>query len=96
MREGYEVYQMYLEDLAEEIEKGKEIILEVRDLAEFTRKVVKAKVKKDPGGLPSGEKLWIRNLEDEVTDEIWAIQIIEELPDDAFKPKRTPTKKGFR
>ena len=96
MREGYEVYQMYLDDYAEEIERGEEIVLEVRDLNEFMRKVVKAKVSKDPSKLPGAEKLWIRNLDDEIVPEAWAIKIVEELPDDAFNPKRRPTKKGFR
>jgi hypothetical protein len=96
MREGYEVYKMYLEDYTEEISKGEAIILEVRDLGEFMRKVVKAKVSKDPSELPDGEKLWIRDLNDEIISESWAIKILEELPDDAFNPKRRPTQKGFR
>ena len=94
MREGYEVYKMYLEDYAEEIERGEGIILEVRDLSEFMRKVVKAKVSKDPSKLPDDEKLWVRDLNDEIISEVWSIKILEELPDDAFNPKRKPTKEA--
>ncbi|MBI2875822.1 MAG: hypothetical protein HYY20_02955 [Candidatus Tectomicrobia bacterium] len=89
MREGYEVYGLYLEDLREEIQQGQEVVLEVRDLNDISRKVVRARVKESAEGLPGAEQLWVRNAKDEITDQCWAIQVIEELPDDAFRPKRT-------
>ncbi len=92
MREGYEVYWMYVEDALEDIKQDKEIVLEVRDLSEFTRKVVRAQVKEKAEDLPGAEQLWIRSMKDDITDQCWAIKIIEELPDDAFHPKRTPTR----
>ena len=92
MREGYEVYWLYLEDLLEEIRQDKDILLEVRDLSDLARKVVKAKVKEDFNALPGAAKLWIRNLKDDITDQYWGIQVLEELPDDAFHPKRAPTR----
>ena len=90
MREGYEVYWMYVEDLLEEIKQDQEVVLEVRDLSEFTRKVVRAQVKENAEDLPGAEQLWIRNLKDEITDQCWAIKIVEELPDDAFNPRTYP------
>jgi hypothetical protein len=92
MRDGFEVYWMYLEDLMDEIKEGKPIILEVRDLSDFTRKVVRAEVKEDFNALSGAAKLWIRNLKDDITDQYWGIKVLEELPDDAFRPKRTPTR----
>jgi hypothetical protein len=50
-------------------------------------------VAKDPAAIPDGEQLWVRNLDDEVTPNPWVIKILEELPDDAFNPKRRPVKK---
>jgi len=92
MRDGFEVYWMYLEDSLEDIRQNKPVVLEVRDLSDFTRKVVKAEVKEDFNALPGAVKLWIRDLKDEITDQYWGIKVLEELPDDAFHPKRTPTR----
>ena len=92
MREGYEVYWMYVEDSLEDIKQDKEVVLEVRDLSEFTRNVVRARVKEKAEDLPGAEQLWIRSLKDEITDQCWAIQVTEELPDDAFHPKRKPSR----
>lgn len=89
MREGYEVYGLYLEDLLEEIRQDQPVVLEVRDLNDLSRKVVRARVKERPEELTGAEQLWVRNVKDEITDQYWAIQVIEELPDDAFCPKRT-------
>ena len=94
MREGFEVYQMYLEDCVPDIEAGKDVVLEVRDLAEFSRKVVRAKIARNLDDLPDCQQLWVRNLKDEVTDECWAIKVVEELPDDAFQPKRVPERRS--
>ncbi len=96
LRKGFEVYEIYLEDKKEDIEKGKEVILDVRDLEEFSRRVVRAKVSKED--LPQGQKLWLRSGEkDEVKPEPWSIKIIEDLPDDqfVFKGKR-PTPREMR
>ena len=92
-RDGYEIYQLYLEDFMPEIERGEPVVLEVRDLQSLTRRVVKAQVARRLEDLPGSEKLWIRNLDDEPTDEYWAIKILEDMPDDAFKPRRVPKKK---
>jgi hypothetical protein len=86
---------MYLEDSLEDIRQDKDIVLEVRDLSDFARKVVKAKVKEDFNALPDAAKLWIRNLKDDITDKYWGIEVLEELPDDAFQPKRAPTREDM-
>ncbi len=88
MREWYEVYRLYIDDQMEEIERGEPVVLEVRDLAMFSRSVVKAKVAKEKEALESAQTLWLRDLKDVMESEPWYIQIVEELPDDAFNPKR--------
>ena len=97
MQEGYEVYRLYIDDQMEEIERGEPVVLEVRDLAMFSRLVVKAKVAKEKGVLEPCDTLWLRDLKDVAEPESWYIQIVEELPDDAFNPKRRAKREwGFR
>ncbi len=97
MREGYEVYRLYIDDQMEEIERGEPVVLEVRDLAIFSRMVVKAKVAKEKGALDRCDTLWLRDMKDVEEPEPWYIQIVEELPDDAFNHKRKAKRDfGFR
>jgi len=83
-REGYEVFQAYLDKQVKKIEKGEAVVLEVRDLSDFTRKVVKAKVNKSKESLPNGVDLWVHNLKDEIYPEPWVIEVVEELDEMAF------------
>lgn len=83
-REGYEVFQAYLDKQVKKIEKGEAVVLEVRDLSDFTRKVVKAKVNKSKEILPNGVDLWVHNLKDEIEPEPWVIEVVEELDEMAF------------
>jgi hypothetical protein len=34
-------------------------------------------------------------MKDDITDQYWGIKVLEELPDDAFQPKRTPTREDM-
>ena len=86
-REGFEVFQAYLDKQAEKIEKGEAVVLEVRDLSNFTRKVVKAKVNKSKEALPNGVELWVHNLKDEIEPDPWVIEVMEELDEMAFSPE---------
>ena len=86
-REGYEVYQVYLDKQEERIKKGEPLILEVRDLSNFTRKVVKAKVNKSKEAYPNGVDLWVHNLKDEIEPDPWVIEVIEEMDEMAFNPE---------
>ncbi len=82
-REGYEIYESYLKANKGKIERGEEVVLEVRDLQEFTRKVVRAKVAESPEILHDGKALWIRTAEkEELKPKPVVIKIIEELDED--------------
>jgi hypothetical protein len=86
-REGYEVFQAYLDRQEQEIAEGKPVTLEVRDLTNFTRKVVKAKVSKSKETCPNGVDLWVHNLKDEIEPDPWVIEVIEEMDEMALNPE---------
>ena len=96
MREGYEIYEAYIDGHEAEIDQGQEFAMEVRDLATFERIVVKARISKDPGALPEGAKLWVRAYNDEDVQGPWAIQIVEELDDDEVQPVRGDVARGIK
>jgi hypothetical protein len=82
MKEGYEIYEAYIDGHQEEVARGEEIVVEVRDLAQFVRKVVRAKIAKPPATLPEGQKLWVRGYDETPLQEPWIIQVVEELDDE--------------
>jgi len=92
--EGYEVYEAYLDGHEGEIEKGEPFILEVRELATFQRKVVRAKVAREAGALAEGQPLWVRRYNEEFLPAPWAIQILEELDEDQVQPVRGDIARG--
>ncbi len=87
MKEGYEIYEAYLDGHHEEVARGEAIIVEVRDLTQFVRKVVRAKIAKPPAFLPEGKKLWVRGYDETPLGEPWSIEVVEEL-DDEVQPER--------
>jgi hypothetical protein len=93
MREGYEVYEAYLDGHEGEIEAGEPFVLEVRDCAEMTRKVVRARVARSSAALPEGQPLWVRGYNEEFLPEPWAIQVEEELDQD-IQPLRGDIARG--
>ena len=95
MSEEYEVYEVYLQGHEEDIEKKIPFEMEIKDRATFSRMVVKARVAKSKEDLPSGETLWIRSYEkDEIKEEPWVIEIVEELDDDYIVPRPDEEKLG--
>jgi hypothetical protein len=82
VRKGYEIFMPFLDGHEKEMEEGKEIVVEVRSLEDFTRKVVRAKIAKEPSKLPDGIELWVKDAKDEFLPEIWRIKIVEELPEE--------------
>lgn len=96
MREGYEVYEAYLIGHEEEIEAGKELVLEIKNFEDFQRLVVRAIVSKSFDAIPEAEKLWVRDYKEDTIKhtEPWAIKIIEELDEDEFEAKRFDEEKA--
>jgi len=78
----YEIYIGYVEEKDEEIEMGKELLLEVRDLETFERKIVRAVLKKSYDPSSGMDKLWIKDAIENREPEPWGIKILEELDQD--------------
>jgi len=95
MTEGYEIYEAYLDGHEREIDEGKEFIMEVRNLADLCRKVVRARVARPPQTLPDGQKLWIRLYNEQASTEPWCIQVLEELDEDEVQPVRGDIARGI-
>lgn len=95
MSEGYEIYEVYFQGHEKDIEEGKPFEMEIKDRATFARMVVKAKVARSKESLPSGQELWVRSYDrDEVKEDPWFIEIVEELDDDYIVPRPDEDKIG--
>lgn len=94
MREGFEIYEAYLDGHEKEIKEEREFIVEVRDLAQLSRKVLKARISAKHDAFPQGCHLWIRNYKEELQAQPWSICVIEEMDDD-IQPVRGDIAKGI-
>lgn len=83
----YEVLEEYIYSKKHDIDDGKVIVVEVRDTDTFERLVVKARVYPPGSGNEGGDKLVLRNLAENVAEEGWAIEIVEELDGDSVESR---------
>lgn len=90
LREGYEVYEGYVDGHEEEMREGKPFIVEVRDLSTFTRMIVRALVSREKDAFPDGSPLWFKDLNDEIVPEPGSIKILEELDDEVYAAEKSP------
>jgi len=82
MKNGYEVFQPLLEKNREAINSGTPVLLEVKEYATFTRKLVRAKVAPSKDPLINPKVLWVMGSTEVLYPEPWAIEILEELDDE--------------
>lgn len=74
-RTGYEIFVRKVGEL----EEGKELQTEIRDVKTYQPRKVKAIFSSSPDKLPDGEPLWIRGMLGQLLDEKpWRIKIISE------------------
>lgn len=82
-REGgmavYEILEEYVHGQRGDIDQGKPITVEVRDLDTFERLVVKAQIAPPGADLEGGEQLILRDLAENVSADDWKIVVLEEL-----------------
>jgi len=90
LREGYEVYEGYIDNRKAEIAEGKDFIVEIRDLATFERMIVRAVVSREPNSIEGGTPLWVKDFYDEIVATPGTIKILEELDDEEFKAEKSP------
>lgn len=82
MRNGYEVFQPLLDKNRDAINAGEAVMLEVKEYATFTRRLVKAKVAQKKEQLKNPQDLWIMGSTEVLYPEPWVIEILEELDDE--------------
>lgn len=88
VREGYEVFHSFLDANSEAIESGQPILLEVTDLDTLEKKVVRALVKERAEQSEGWSELWVRDKEDKIQPQPWAIKVLEELDPDEVRVTR--------
>lgn len=75
----YEILEEYVHGQRGDIDQGKPITVEVRDLDTFERLVVKAQIAPPGADLEGGEQLILRDLAENVSADDWKIVVLEEL-----------------
>ena len=75
----FEVLEEYIESQRSEIEAGKPVVIEVRDLDTFERMVTRSIVAPPGGELEGGVPLTVRNLAENIVSDAWKICVLEDL-----------------
>lgn len=78
----YELYVEYLDQNRKDIEAGKDVAVEVRDISNYLRLVVRAQILKSPDHSPEADILWIRNIREDREPVPMGIIIKEELDEE--------------
>jgi len=74
-RTGYEIFVRKLGEL----EEGKELQIEIRDVKLYQTRKVTALLSSSPEKLPDSESLWVRGMLGKLLDEKpWRIKIVSE------------------
>ncbi len=75
----FEAYIGYVADKDKEVEAGDPVVVEVRDLDTFERKIVRAVIAKPGQSLADSDQLWILDWVESRMTEPWGIRVLEEL-----------------
>jgi hypothetical protein len=78
----FEAYIGYLDDKDEAISAGESIVIEVRDMDTYERKVVRAMIGKPGDSLDESDDLWVLDWVEARQEEPWRIRVLEELDED--------------
>jgi hypothetical protein len=78
----FEAYIGYVADKDESIDAGEPLVIEVRDLDTYERKIVRAVVARPGAALEDGDELWILDWVEARQSDAWRIRVIEELDED--------------
>lgn len=74
----WELHLEVIYGMDKQIESGEPLDLYVFDRETYAQKYVKAIVRKNPGDLPGGETLWVRDYQGKIAPKPWTIKILEE------------------
>ncbi|MBI4319462.1 MAG: hypothetical protein HY675_13320 [Chloroflexi bacterium] len=81
-QQEFEIYIGYLDSKRDEIASGEPLVAEIRDMATFERKVVKAIIARSADELPGADLLWVMDWVERREPAPWAIRVLEELEED--------------
>lgn len=90
VREGLETHHSFIDYNEQIIAQGEPIILEVLDLEDCARKVVKALIAMSPPREEGWQDLWIKDAEDKIKPETLAVKVLEELDDEEIMNVKRP------
>ncbi|TDA70072.1 MAG: hypothetical protein D9V47_03425 [Clostridia bacterium] len=75
-------YDMFVR-FPSQIRDGAEVVLHVRDMSNYESKAVRARVYKNRQDMQPGQyRLWVRTPLGVIRDEVWAMEIMEELDEE--------------
>jgi hypothetical protein len=83
----YGVLEEYVQSQQTDIDQGKSVVIEIRDLDTFERLVVKALISPPEKALENGASLTVLNLAENVVSDAWQICILEELDPELVESK---------
>lgn len=75
----FEAYIGYISEKEAEAESGEPVVLEVRDMDTYERKVVRAVIAKPGTELADSDVLWILDWVEARQEDPWRIRVVEEL-----------------
>jgi len=83
----YGILEEYVLSQQADIDQGKPVVVEVRDLDTFERLITKSLIVPPGKVLEDGEPLTVLNLAENVISDAWKIRVLEELDSDSVESK---------
>lgn len=91
VREGLETHHSFIDYHRESVANGEPIVLEVLDLEDCGRKVVRALISTSESRKGEGwQDLWIKDSEDKIKAQTLSIKVLEELDDEQVMIVKRP------
>lgn len=94
MKEGYEIFEAYIDGHEKEIEAKEPFIVELTDYDTFRKIIARVVIAKPPEKIPGGKTLWVRDYREDFYSEPWTIKVLEELDPDKYKAVRADVLRG--
>lgn len=83
----YGILEEYVQSQQADINQGKSVVVEVRDLDTFERLITRSLIAPPGTELEDGEPLTVLNLAENVVSDAWKIRVLEELDSDSIESK---------
>ncbi|MCX7170266.1 MAG: hypothetical protein NTY41_08240 [Proteobacteria bacterium] len=83
----YGILEEYVKSQQTDIDQGKPVVVEVRELDTFERLITKSLIAPPGKQLEGGAPLTVLNLAENVVSDAWKILVLEELDSDSIESK---------